>query len=677
MSAITIQQILTSNNVAELLDDTELTRIGGLVIEELERDRASMSDVLKSYESATKLAMLVAEPKSWPWLKASNVKMPLIANAAIKFAARAYPEIVRGTKVCKYEVFGKDQDDARSQAGQRIADFINWQLTTDMTEWEPDTDRLLTALAVIGQLYRKTYYSPALRRIVSELIYPADIIINAEAKTWAALRRVSHEFTMHANDMIENIRTGAYADYSKDLHADDSEENEYEVVEQHRWLDVDDDGYEEPYIVTVHKSTGKVLRIKPRFEPSDIRMSARNEIECILATEYFTAYGFLPPFNDSVLCIGLGTLLEATNESVNTIINQMIDAGTLNNMQGGLISKGIRIQGGNLYFDPGEWKFVDTGGALLKDSIFPLPKTAPSGELFNLMKTLIDSANDVASVKDILSGESPGANASPTTVLALIEQGQKTFNSIYKRIYRALAQELKLIYRLNAKYIDPKQYMYITEDPAANAKQDFTLDITGVLPVADPILSSQSQRLALAQAAMTMSGRPGIDEQYLTRSYLEAIGHPNVDKLMPPPPPGPSKEVVMEMAQLAKTKDELEQKSRELDLKEKEIDSIVAENLSAALKNMADAKMKLGSAEAIQYDNALNTLVSDFGEQNADTASNEGPVGGVAGAPGDGSPDGGAQPAQPANLSPPNFPSAGNSEQAGFGSDEGGAPNVP
>ena len=616
---LSVLQMVEMDNIALELEDQELSQIGIRITEDFDRDFESMSEWREQYGRAMKLAKLTAEEKSYPWPNAANIKYPLISNAAIKFSARAYPEIVRGDKVVKFKAFGKDIDNDRHIRGERIAEFMNFQLLSEMEEWDSDMDRLLTMLPIVGQLYKKVYYSPLLRRNVSELVRGDDVILNIDSKSWEATRRMSHYYRLHNNDIKERQNAGLFVE--KDIRADDVDEDLFDIIEQHCWLDLDKDGYEEPYIVTVHEASNTVLRIKARYSLDDI-LIGNNKVVRINPIIHFTPYGFIPAFDGSILCIGFGALLECLNESANTIINQLLDAGTLSNMQSGMISKGIRIAGGEMSFEPGEWKFVDTGGGMLKDSIFPLPIREPSPVLFQMLGLILDAANEIAAVKDVLSGDSPGANTSPTTILALIEQGQKTFNSIYKRIYHSLQKELRMLYRLNAEFADPRLYQAVLEDPQADVKADFQQANLGVMPVADPILSSQAHRVAMAQAAMQMSGRPGVNEEYLTRSYFEAIGHPDMSKVMLEKK-GPDAATMLQLTNLAKEKDLLEIKKREIAMQERESKAKVMERISAAMLSLSKARTEFGLGNTRQFDEeltALEKLMSEQSEEGGDAA---------------------------------------------------------
>ena len=530
-----IQELMGSANIALDMDADELARIGQRVVDEYENDLNSMESWLVGYRKGLELSKLTIGEKNTPWPGAANVKFPLIANAAMKFAARAYPEIVRNGEVVSFRTVGKDEQDEKHQRGKRVAQYMNWQLMTQMQDWDTDMDRMLTMLPVVGQMFKKTYFDPLLQQNVSELVLGDKLVVNQQAKSWDKARRKTHTFEMYENDIIERQRMEIYRDC--DLRDESNEEapddSIFEILEQHRFLDLDDDGYEEPYIVTVEKSSSKVLRIVPRYTDESVQVDQdKNRVVRITPDEYFTPYGFLPSFDGSLHCVGYGHLLYPLNECINTLINQLMDAGTLANMQGGFIGRGLRLRGGPMRFQPGEWKPVDAAGEELQRNIVPIPTKEASPTLFNMLGMLIESANDLASVKDVMSGDMP-ANTPATTVLAMIEQGQKSFNAIYKRIWRSLTEELRKLFKLNGIYLDPQEYLNIIDEPEADPQSDFEMDGRDIIPVADPAVSSNAQRMAQSQAAMSVSGRPGVNEALLTNDYLKSIGHTKADMIAP------------------------------------------------------------------------------------------------------------------------------------------------
>jgi chaperonin GroES len=309
----------------------------------------------------------------------------------------------------------------------------------------------------------------------------------------------------------------------------------YFLVEQHTWLDLDEDGVKEPYVVTFHKSSKKVLRIAPRFAVDGIVIREDKDKKAKLVriepVEFYTKYGFIPNPESRIYDLGFGHLLGPINESVNTIINQLVDAGTLANLQAGFIGKGLRMKMGDQPMRPGEWKAVNATGDDIKKQLFPLPTKEPSQTLFNLLGTLITSGKELASVAEIFVGKMPGQNTPATTTMATIEQGMKVFTAIYKRVYRSLQEEFKKLYRLNSVYLDPQTMVLVLDEPVG--PEDFTKEGYDICPGADPTAVSSTERLLKAQGLLELLPLGTIDPIEVTKRVLEAQDQPNWEKLIP------------------------------------------------------------------------------------------------------------------------------------------------
>lgn len=352
-------KLYESENIAEDLDDDELQKIGMRCSREYDLDEASRTEWLEMMQEAIKIAKQVLEQKTTPWPNAANVKFPLITNAIISFASRTYPEIIRGNKVVLAGVIGPDPTGKKEQIARRVSNHMSYQLLVESPNWEEDTDKLLMILPLMGTVFRKSYYDPFLQMPTTDLCLPDRITIDNHAKTIESARRITHQLDLYDNDLIERMRAGIYREIDLEKLNDNISENNDEdklhcILEQHRYLDLDDDGYAEPYIVTFHKESQTVLRIKSRFSLENI-IERNNKIVKITPDCYFTAYHFIPNPDGTFYSIGYGTLLYPINETINTTINQLLDAGTLSNRQAGFIGKGLRIKKGNIAVKPGEW----------------------------------------------------------------------------------------------------------------------------------------------------------------------------------------------------------------------------------------------------------------------------------------------------------------------------------
>lgn len=561
-SKMDLVDLQLQTNIAEKLDDETLGEILEECMEGYDQDKSSCSDRNSQLEQAMQIAKQIKQEKSTPWPGASNVLYPLIANASISFAARTYPEIIRNGKVVECAVLGKDPDGMKADRAQRISQHMSAQLLVEDPEWEGDTDRLLSVLAVMGTVFKKTFFDEYWKRNRSIMCDPDEIIVSNDIKSLETAERISHRMYMCPNDVIARCRLGIFCDVEDDLMEDygDSEccdDNDI-LIEQHCYLDLDEDGYKEPYIVTIHKGLNKVLRIYHRWDPQDVYMNDKQQVWRIDPTHYFTDFHFMNSPDGKYYSVGFGQLLLPINESINTTINQLLDAGTCSNMQSGLLGKGFKTKSGSLWLTPGEFKKVDVLGDDLAKNIFPMPVREPSNVLFQLLGILIQTGKELASVSEVLQGQEHAQNSSPTTVLALIEQGMKVFSAIQKRVYRALKKEFGKLYRLNRLHlndqIDYKQVL----NSLIISKDDYTDRDMDVIPVSDPSMSSDAQRMARAQAMMQIMPQVGpAGQQAILRNWLESLQTPEsqIALILPPPdphaPPSPEQvKAMMEQQQM-------------------------------------------------------------------------------------------------------------------------------
>jgi len=545
-----IRAFLEAKNIAEKLKEDKLEEIGMRCRQGFEDDLQSRKDWDDSMADWIKLATQVREEKSFPWPHASNIKYPLMGIAAMQFSARAYPTLVPADgRIVKSRVMGKDPTGEKNQKGRRIAEYMSWQLSYQMEEWEEEMDQLLMSLPITGNAYKKTFYDPTVERPRSIVIPVERLIVNYWAKTLETAERISEIIYLYPREVKNRQRAGFFLD-DVDLsppQGPDPKENDnsgmpfsgdqkkvvpYEIIEQHCYLDLDEDEYEEPYIVTFERRSGKVLRITARFDSSDIREDDKEKVVFIKPLQYYTKFGFIPSPDGSFYDLGFGHLLGPLNESINTIVNQLVDAGTINNLQGGFIGKGLRVRGGDYKFSPGEWKWVNATVDDLKKQILPLPTKEPSQTLMKLLEFLVTAGKELASVAEIFVGKMPGQNTPATTTMASIEQGMKVFTAIYKRVYRSLDKEFKKLFSLNKTYLDPQTYVAVLDDVSINP-EDFDNSLYDICPSADPTATSQSERLMKSQALLEMLPMGVLDPIKVTMRVLDAQEQPNWQELIP------------------------------------------------------------------------------------------------------------------------------------------------
>lgn len=573
-------------NFAEKFDDEKLTKISQTCKEGFEQDLNSRSDWETDLDEWIRLAKQVREEKNYPWPQASNIKYPLLSTAAMQFAARSYPSLIPSNgKLVNTRVIGKDMDGSKLDKADRVSKYMSYQLLQEIPGWEEDMDKLLMMLPIVGTVFKKTWYDKAEDKIQSKLINPKNLVVNYWTKNLEESERVSEIIEMSKRRLKDRQRAKVYLDV--DLgdpqtpdHVDNAPVNDettpYTLIEQHTWLDLKDDEIFVPVIVTFERYSGKVLRVSPRYKIDDVVLNDDETIKYITPTQMYTKFGFIPNPDGSFYDIGFGILLGPLNESVNTIINQLVDAGSLSNLQSGFIGKGLRLKMGDARFQPGEWKPVNATGDDLRKQIVPLPAKEPSNVLFELMGALITSGKELASVAEIFVGKMPGQNTPATTTMASIEQGMKVFTAVYKRIYRALSEEFVKIFELNKAYLDPNHYVTVLD--MAVGPDDFDSEICDIVPGADPTAMSQTERLLKAQGLMELLPLiPGmLDPVKVYSRVLEAQEQPNWQELfsqqvqasgqVPPPPPDPKLMAIQAKVEADQRKAAVDIQSKQMDM---------------------------------------------------------------------------------------------------------------
>lgn len=581
-------KLATRGNLDELLTPEQSDVVGKYVKQGYVNDRQSRSEWEKRNKQSYKLALQVAEHKTFPWEGASNVKFPLLTISTLQFAARAYSTLIRGPDLVKCRAVGHDDDGSKRKRANRVSQHMSYQLLEQDETWEEEHDKLLMTVPIIGSSYIKTYRHPLKQHPVGEHVLAFDLVMNYWAKSVTDCERKTHRYYLYDREVREQQLLGVYTDVSLGraarepdyAEADSTGKNERQglaepqydekaprlILEQHCYFDFDGDGYEEPYVITLDYSSGKVLRIVNRFrkvkteqqlkiEAATQRLKeARSATEVerlqgqirklrdqepvivkIEPVEYFTAYTFIPSPDGGVYGLGFGALLGPVNEAVDTLINELVDAGKLQNQSSGFIGRGARIQGGRMRFDWGEWKRVNVSGATLRESIVPLPVNAPSPVLFQLLGLLIDYGQRITSVTDVLQGQPVGQNTPAYTSQQMLQQGMAVFAGIFKRIYRALRDEFRKVYYLNRLYLSPEEYFSVLDGQDQTIyQQDYRGDPNDIKPAADPnaILGEEKNRqsLFLAERAGTV---PGYNMAAVELKLLDAQNISDIDTLFP------------------------------------------------------------------------------------------------------------------------------------------------
>ena len=609
MSIKQLKEYAKMINIAEELDEEHLAKIGQTVLQGFQEDEDSCADWMQEVKRVAELASLKSKKKSYPLPNSANIKFPVITKACYEFSSRTYPEIIRDGKVVKGRVVGRDSDGGKAKQADRITDFMNYQLLYQNSKWELELDRLLNMLALVGFMCKKTYYDPIKNIIRSEVCDYEDLVINSDVKNLDDAPRISHVLHLSLNDLIEHRNAEVFCEEvvneEVDLQSAQDIKECVTCIEQHCFLDLDDDGYEEPYIVTITKDRAKVLRIVARYTEKEVVTTEKNKLKYIEPIQYFTDYHFLVSPKGKFQSVGFGVLMLHLNETINTLLNQLVDAGQLANLQGGYIDARLKpVQSGDSNHDPGEWKKlkVDLTLGKIQDGIVPITYKEPSSVLYQLLGLLIDASRDLSSSTEVMSGNSSPENVKSGAVMALIEQGMKVFTSIQRRIYRSLADEYRKIFILNSIYLDDNVYMEIMDDELAVKKQDFDLASVNVLPVADPNLASDVQRAAKLQVLGSLQMAPGVNPVAVTKRILESLNLPNPEELLLPDQElsKPSPEILKLKADMEAQAQELNIEGKQLELEEKKLalEAIKAE--TEILKMKSEAILNLAKAEAAE-----------------------------------------------------------------------------
>lgn len=671
--SITInQKTVESPNLCDRFDDGDLQKIAGWVIDNYNDDLDSRQPWEKRMQNGLNLAMQVQQAKTFPWPGSSNVAFPLVTIAALQFHSRAYPAIINGNSVVQCKLSGPDPEGTGTLRADKISKHMSWQVLEQDEAWEEQMDRGLLYGSIAGTWYKKSYYSDLLSHNISEFVSGLDLVVNYWAKSIETARVKTHRIPMDRNTIFTRCKTGVYRDVTeaewftgdqtnpqptpssaaadKRTGTNPSQPNSstpFLLLEQHCWLDLDGDGYEEPYIITVDKESAECLRIVMRCNRiEDVKFDASKQIYQIDATEYFTKVPFIPSPDGSIMDIGLGTLLGPLNESTNTAINQLFDAGTLANTAGGFLGRGAKIRGGVYQFQPFGWNRVDSTGDDLRKSIVPMPVREPSTVLFQVLGLLIEYSNRISGATDMMVGENPGQNTPAETSRTMIAQGERVYSAIFKRIWRAMKKEFKKLYALNCMYLPTRSSF---GDGGEILREDYTAGSTYVIPAADPTIASEGQQYAqarLLREARDSSGG-GYDDDAVERRYLKAIGISDPEKVypgkasMPPAPPDVKIQIQQMKLQEGQAKLQMQQmqftltmqetfrlnsaKIMEMEARARELDA-KADN-EPAKQNVA--AFRAGIEAIREQNNSINSQLDRMMEQH-----NAGNVGGGGAVPG-------------------------------------------
>jgi len=548
-------------NLVEFISPSDLSKLADDVLSSIKSDKESRSEWEKTYTDGLKyLGMKFDDSRSQPFEGSTGVIHPILAESVTQFQAQAYKELLPAKGPVKTEVVGVRTPEVEMQAG-RVQDFMNYYIMNVMQEYDPELDMLLFYLPLAGSAFKKVYYDTSMNKAASKFIEPQDLIVPYEAADLFTAERVTHVLNMSRNEIKKQQLNGFYADVDlkggavnymrseveeeideiEGMEPSYQENRDYVVFETHTILDIpgfedlgvdgEPTGLKLPYIVTIDEQSQKVLSIRRNYLEQDPRKMKIN---------YFVQYKFLPGLG--FYGLGLSHMIGGISKSATSILRQLIDAGTLANLPAGFKARGMRIRDEDNPLQPGEFRDIDTTGASLRENLIPLPIKEPSNVLMSLLGLLVESGKRFASIADMNVGDMNQAMPVGTTV-ALLERGTKVMSAIHKRLHYSQKLEFQLLAKVFAEYL-PQTYPFVARNgPQEIMAQDFDGRVD-VIPVSDPNIFSQSQRITMAQELLQMvqsnpeiHGPQGMYEAY--RRMYSALGVDDVDSLIQPPPPPP------------------------------------------------------------------------------------------------------------------------------------------
>jgi hypothetical protein len=527
-------------NLAEYMDEGELGKLANDLIAEYESDVASRKEWADMYVRGLEVLGMKYEERTEPWDGACGVYSTVLTEAAIRFQSETIIETFPAQGPVKTQIIGAI-DKLKEEAAERVRDDMNYKLTEQMPEYRPEHERMLYNLGLAGSAFKKIYFDPSMGRQVAIFIPAEDLIIPYGASSARTAERVTHVMRKTKNEIRKLQVAGFYRDvdlgepqmFNTDIEKKKAEEQGYDLNEDNRYqllemcVDYDMPGYEEedeialPYVVTIDRATTKVLSIRRNWNEED---------KLKLRRQHFVQYTYIPGFG--VYGLGLIHVIGGYARAGTSIIRQLVDAGTLANLPGGVKTRGLRIKGDDTPIAPGEWRDVDVPSGTMRDNIMPLPYKEPSQVLAGLLERITDEARRLGSVADMKISDM-GANAPVGTTLALLERQLKTMSAVQARVHNSMKEEFKLLKEI-IRDNTPAEYDYMPMGGKPSAKRE-DYDIVEVIPVSDPNSATMAQRIMQYQAVIQLAAQaPQIyDLPQLHRQMIEVLGIKNADKLVP------------------------------------------------------------------------------------------------------------------------------------------------
>ena len=527
-------------NLAEEMDQGDLQMVASELIELIDADINSRKDWVEAYVKGLEVLGMKYEERTEPWTGACGVFSTVLTEAAVRFQSETIIETFPAQGPVKTEIIGAI-DKLKEEAGERVRDDMNYQLTEVMSEYRPEHERLLYNLGLAGSAFKKVYYDPGMGRQVAMFIPAEDLIIPYGASSVRTSERVTHTMRKTKNDLAKLMAAGFYRDVdlgepttihtdiekqkAKDQGYSVTDDERYQILEVHVDFDMpgyeDDDGIALPYVITIDRATTEVLAIRRNWNPDD---------ENRLKRQHFVQYTYIPGFG--AYGLGLINLIGGYARAGTSLIRQLVDAGTLSNLPGGMKTRGLRVKGDDTPIAPGEFRDVDIASGALRDNIMPLPYKEPSQVLLALLNQITDEGRRLGSIADMNISDM-GANAPVGTTLALLERQLKTMSAVQARVHFSMKEEFQLLRDIIRDYT-PEEYSFDPTSGSRKAKRG-DYDLVAVIPVSDPNSATMAQRIMQYQAVIQLSqGAPQIyDLPQLHRQMIEVLGIKNADKLVP------------------------------------------------------------------------------------------------------------------------------------------------
>jgi len=628
---------IDSINVAEEIEDDLLKTLAAQVVEDFRRDQDSMIEWSNMVEEGQRIAKQETTSKSEPWEGASNFKSPAILEASISFGDRSSTELLRGRNLVKADVIGVDKQGLKQAAADNVVEFMNWQINHQMRGWRKAQGKLMYELPSTGAVFKKTFFDPIDGVNKSELIHYPDFAINQSASTIDDVP-FTHPMDFSVDEVFSRQEAGLWLDvklYPDDADGDEGSNEDEEVtnsvdnpqrfLEQNCWFDLDEDGYREPYTVTVHEQTQQVVRIVARYDvsgfvvkdqtgnirrlqPEDEQALARLNLIKIDHDQNIVPYEFIPSPDGTFLGIGYYHLLSSLSKGINGITNQLLDSGTLANLQGGFLARGFRKRMGNMRMKPGQWESTDISAQDLQAGIMPHQFKEPSTVLFTLNESLNNKLQNLTVNTDIKGVLAP--NAPATTTLALIQESMLPLSAIMQRIIGAESEEFRQLFILDSRFTDPELYKIVLDNPEADFANDFNLAAFDIAPTASSDMSSKMQRLQRAEILILEAPNialEGGDTRPLREAWFEAMGAEDmIGQVFPDPEKVTGEQAARLEAQQQQQRQQAMLLAIQVDHAERQIGALELDTASRTAERKSKIRLNLINMQKVESETILN-----------------------------------------------------------------------